>query len=233
MTLILVFNPQLTRGALWGRGLGMILLKTVTKQVVRFRARWVEWCTLDWNVKAVNFYQALDVALLPKCRLCRLTALWPSHHRLPSLQNSQMLCNAVVVASSFAITAKLTNALQHHGHRVAIRHHCKACGRMSLSSVMVIRYHRKAHGCGSLCNVMVVTLSFVVRPVVIAFQPLMSIHRCPSTDVHPLMSIHRCSSPSTCRILQIVCIAYIRILYHILQIVCMYFSRSYIGFLKN
>jgi hypothetical protein len=184
-------------------------------------------------VKAVKFYQALDVALLPKCRLCRFTASWPSHHRPPSLQSSQMLCNAMVVASSFAITTKLIDALQLHGHRIAIRHHCRAYGRMSLYSVVVVHHHCRARGCRSLCNVMAIALSFVVCPVVIAFHPLTSIHRCPSTYVHPLMSIHHRSSLSTCRIFQTVCIVYIHILYHILQTVCTYFSRSYIGFLKN
>ncbi len=145
----------------------------------------MEWCTLDWNRKAVKFYQVLDVALLLECRLCHLTTPWPLHHRLPSLQNSQMLCNAMVVVSLFAITAKLTDALQRHGHRVAIHHHCRACGRMSLYNVVVIRHHCRAHGCRSLCNVMAVALSFVVRPIIIAFHPLTSIHRCPSTDVHP------------------------------------------------
>jgi hypothetical protein len=33
----------------------------------------VEWCALDWNVKAIKFYQALGAAVLPECRLCRLT----------------------------------------------------------------------------------------------------------------------------------------------------------------
>jgi GNAT superfamily N-acetyltransferase len=61
------------REAYRGRGLGTILLKTVAKQAVRLGAGRVEWCALDWNVKAIKFYQALGAAVLPECRLCRLT----------------------------------------------------------------------------------------------------------------------------------------------------------------
>jgi hypothetical protein len=72
LTPILVFNPQPMRGASWGRGLGTILLKTITKQVVKLEAGRMEWCALDKNVKVVKFYQALNVVVLPECRLCRL-----------------------------------------------------------------------------------------------------------------------------------------------------------------
>lgn len=79
-----LFFPNYATGGFWidalyvreayrGRGLGTILLKTVAKQAVRLGAGRVEWCALDWNVKAIKFYQALGAAVLSECRLCRLT----------------------------------------------------------------------------------------------------------------------------------------------------------------
>jgi hypothetical protein len=51
-----------------------------------------------------------------------------------------------------------------------------------------------------------------------------------SGPFRPLTFVRHCSSLSTCRILQIICTMYKRIQYCILQTICTYFSRSYIGF---
>jgi hypothetical protein len=56
----------------------------------------VEWCALDWNVKAIKFYQALGAAVLPECRLCRLTGKALQSCNLWSL----LLCLSVCLLSS-------------------------------------------------------------------------------------------------------------------------------------
>jgi hypothetical protein len=114
----------------------------------------------------------------------------------------------------------------------------------SLSIVIVIRRNY----CQSLLLFVTVTVRHNHRPspfvAIPSMTPFITVRhssvRCSSPSIqhtstsipfHPPTSICYLSSPSTCRIFQIICITYIRIRYHILQTICMYFSKLYISFL--
>uniref|UniRef100_A0A0C9RM70 TSA: Wollemia nobilis Ref_Wollemi_Transcript_11310_1071 transcribed RNA sequence n=1 Tax=Wollemia nobilis TaxID=56998 RepID=A0A0C9RM70_9CONI len=55
------------------RGFGTILLRAVAKQAVKLGFGRVEWCVLDWNKKAIKFYEGMGAQVLQDWRICRLT----------------------------------------------------------------------------------------------------------------------------------------------------------------
>ncbi|KAJ7561328.1 hypothetical protein O6H91_03G042500 [Diphasiastrum complanatum] len=55
------------------QGFGKLLLETVAEEAVKRGAGRVEWCVLDWNVNAINFYEGLGATLLHDWRICRLS----------------------------------------------------------------------------------------------------------------------------------------------------------------
>ncbi|KAG0562331.1 hypothetical protein KC19_9G137800 [Ceratodon purpureus] len=56
-----------------GHGFGTVLLKTVAQQALQRGAERLEWCVLDWDENALNFYKSLGAAVLPEWRICRLS----------------------------------------------------------------------------------------------------------------------------------------------------------------
>jgi GNAT superfamily N-acetyltransferase len=55
-------------------GIGRALLKHLAALAVQRNYGRFEWCVLDWNQSAIDFYQGMGATLLPDWRLCRVTA---------------------------------------------------------------------------------------------------------------------------------------------------------------
>ena len=55
------------------RGFGRMLLSAVAAQAAKMNLGRVEWCVLDWNENAINFYQEMGAEILQEWRICRLT----------------------------------------------------------------------------------------------------------------------------------------------------------------
>ncbi|KAG2729861.1 hypothetical protein I3760_01G268500 [Carya illinoinensis] len=55
------------------KGLGKMLLSAVAAQAVKMGYGRVEWVVLDWNVKAIKFYEEMGAKVLEEWRICRLT----------------------------------------------------------------------------------------------------------------------------------------------------------------
>lgn len=56
-----------------GSGLGKALLKHLGRLAVERGCGRFEWCVLDWNRDAIEFYEAMGATVLPDWRLCRVT----------------------------------------------------------------------------------------------------------------------------------------------------------------
>lgn len=56
-----------------GAGIGQALLTRLAELAVAEGCGRFEWCVLDWNERAIRFYEKVGAALLPEWRLCRLT----------------------------------------------------------------------------------------------------------------------------------------------------------------
>jgi GNAT superfamily N-acetyltransferase len=56
-----------------GTGLGRALLARLAEIAVERGCGRLEWCVLDWNQPAIDFYQGLGARILPEWRLCRVT----------------------------------------------------------------------------------------------------------------------------------------------------------------
>jgi GNAT superfamily N-acetyltransferase len=56
-----------------GHGLGRALLARLAEIAVARGCGRLEWCVLDWNQPAIDFYQGLGAKMLPEWRLCRVT----------------------------------------------------------------------------------------------------------------------------------------------------------------
>jgi GNAT superfamily N-acetyltransferase len=76
-------------------GYGSFLLKTVAQQAVKHGADRVEWCVLDWNINAINFYKRIGATVMPEWKLCRLAghALHTCKPEESPIQESEMLQN--------------------------------------------------------------------------------------------------------------------------------------------
>jgi GNAT superfamily N-acetyltransferase len=56
-----------------GSGLGKALLQHLGALAVARDYGRFEWCVLDWNENAIQFYEKMGATLMPDWRLCRLT----------------------------------------------------------------------------------------------------------------------------------------------------------------
>ncbi|KAH7294577.1 hypothetical protein KP509_27G008100 [Ceratopteris richardii] len=56
-----------------GSGFGTLLLKSKAHLAVELDNGRVEWCVLDWNSKAIKFYEGISAKLHPEWCICRLT----------------------------------------------------------------------------------------------------------------------------------------------------------------
>jgi len=56
-----------------GRGVGRALLREVARIASDGGAGRLEWAVLDWNAKAIAFYERSGATVLPDWRICRLT----------------------------------------------------------------------------------------------------------------------------------------------------------------
>jgi len=76
------FSTFLTRPEIWledlfvtqaerGRGIGQSLLGAVAALAHERNAARFEWAVLDWNERAIDFYRARGVTVLPDWRICR------------------------------------------------------------------------------------------------------------------------------------------------------------------
>jgi L-ornithine N5-acetyltransferase len=64
----------------WRRkSLGKFMLSAVAKKAAQMGMGRVEWCVLDWNVNAIEFYKGMGAQVLPEWRTCRLSG--PSLNR--------------------------------------------------------------------------------------------------------------------------------------------------------
>jgi L-ornithine N5-acetyltransferase len=58
----------------WRRlGLGKFMLSSVAKKAAELGMGRVEWCVLDWNVNAIEFYKGMVAEVFQEWRICRLT----------------------------------------------------------------------------------------------------------------------------------------------------------------
>jgi GNAT superfamily N-acetyltransferase len=56
-----------------GTGLGKALLEHLGALAVERGCGRFEWSVLDWNQRAIDFYQGMGAAVLPDWRICRIT----------------------------------------------------------------------------------------------------------------------------------------------------------------
>jgi GNAT superfamily N-acetyltransferase len=56
-----------------GQGLGRALLQHLGALAVRRGCGRFEWSVLDWNEKAIAFYEKMGASVLPDWRICRVT----------------------------------------------------------------------------------------------------------------------------------------------------------------
>ena len=56
-----------------GRGIGRALLCEVARIALERGAARLEWAVLDWNTKAIAFYESAGASVLPDWRICRMT----------------------------------------------------------------------------------------------------------------------------------------------------------------
>lgn len=58
----------------WRRnGLGKFMLSAVAKKAAEMGMGRVEWCVLNWNVNAIEFYKGMGARVLPEWRICCLS----------------------------------------------------------------------------------------------------------------------------------------------------------------
>ncbi|KAJ4774133.1 N-acetyltransferase [Rhynchospora pubera] len=58
----------------WRRmGLGKFMLSLVAKKAAELGMGRVDWCVLDWNVNAIEFYKGMGAEVFQEWRICRLT----------------------------------------------------------------------------------------------------------------------------------------------------------------
>lgn len=78
------YSTFLTRPGVWledlyvsekqrGRGIGRALFDAVAEQAKAQGAGRLEWSVLDWNQKAIDFYEERGATVLPDWRICRMT----------------------------------------------------------------------------------------------------------------------------------------------------------------
>jgi GNAT superfamily N-acetyltransferase len=56
-----------------GQGVGKALISHLGKLAVEKDCGRLEWSVLDWNVKAIAFYEKIGATVLPDWRICRVT----------------------------------------------------------------------------------------------------------------------------------------------------------------
>ncbi len=56
-----------------GSGLGKALLKHLAGLAVERDCGRFEWCVLDWNERAIGFYEGVGAPVMPDWRLCRMS----------------------------------------------------------------------------------------------------------------------------------------------------------------
>eukprot|EP00850_Spirogloea_muscicola_P011063 SM000067S20340 [mRNA] locus=s67:442838:444149:+ [translate_table: standard] len=56
-----------------GRGCGTALITYLARKAVREDLGRVEWCVLDWNERAMRFYEGMGAVVAKDWRICRLT----------------------------------------------------------------------------------------------------------------------------------------------------------------
>ncbi|KAF8720374.1 hypothetical protein HU200_023875 [Digitaria exilis] len=61
------------RAAWRRRGLGRMMLSAVAGRAAELGMGRVEWCVLDWNKNAIDFYEAMGAVVLPQWLVCRLS----------------------------------------------------------------------------------------------------------------------------------------------------------------
>lgn len=76
------FSTFLGRAGIWledlyvqpayrGRGVGKYLLESVKKIAEENKVGRLEWCVLDWNQSAIDFYEKIGAKVLPDWRIVR------------------------------------------------------------------------------------------------------------------------------------------------------------------
>lgn len=56
-----------------GRGLGRALLRHLGRVAVQRGCGRFEWSVLDWNTRAIRFYEGMGATVMPDWRICRVT----------------------------------------------------------------------------------------------------------------------------------------------------------------
>jgi GNAT superfamily N-acetyltransferase len=56
-----------------GNGLGKALLEHLGRLAAERGCGRFEWCVLDWNERAIRFYEGMGATLMPDWRLCRIS----------------------------------------------------------------------------------------------------------------------------------------------------------------
>jgi GNAT superfamily N-acetyltransferase len=56
-----------------GNGLGKALLKHLAGLAVERGCGRFEWCVLDWNERAIGFYEDMGATVMPDWRICRMS----------------------------------------------------------------------------------------------------------------------------------------------------------------
>ena len=56
-----------------GQGLGRALLQHLARLAVQRECGRFEWSVLDWNARAIGFYEKMGATVMPDWRICRVT----------------------------------------------------------------------------------------------------------------------------------------------------------------
>jgi GNAT superfamily N-acetyltransferase len=56
-----------------GTGLGKALLEHLGRLAAERGCGRLEWCVLDWNERAIRFYESMGATVMPDWRLCRIS----------------------------------------------------------------------------------------------------------------------------------------------------------------
>jgi len=54
-------------------GIGKALLQAVIAEAAERGYGRVEWSVLDWNEKAISFYESMGATVMPDWRICRVS----------------------------------------------------------------------------------------------------------------------------------------------------------------
>ena len=69
----LYLEDLFVRPAARGKGIGAALMSALARIAVQRNYGRFEWSVLDWNARAISFYERMGATVMPEWRICRVT----------------------------------------------------------------------------------------------------------------------------------------------------------------